>query len=518
MFLRTCKDIDKISEFIFDPFTFSSIALIKDRKLIRSTSEEAKNLLKFVLEIVKEAPETELIYFRFNAGDKIFRLVTLKDIAIAIVQEDPHGQSQLYGVEALQLLSNLLISNINLKIIIEKLPLSQLEDRVMNVIRSCIEEAEKAYISMWRKKGLYWFSIENLVSDKGGYTYVFKVRDNRGNIYALKVLKEDLVVNRSFVDIVRGYIHGLTVAMLDEREFNDVLELKGYDKTFMKELILYKKYVLAPRALFVMKDKISKDEYIDYPPAVVEEFASLGDLEHYIELNGVRKFEEAMYIAIRIIGALALTHLLNLVHLDVKPRNILLHADNTEMYGYVPKLNDFSGAIGDSTRGYKFVRLSPGYVDPLALMRGVADFSYDVYSIAAVIAYILSGQIPKHRLALNIIMLQNLYSYPMPMERIGDDEKLLKEFVKKVIDASLQLRSNIISIQTFLDSIREDLDHLDGIYMSWINDIPKSIAEVIRKAFSLTIGTRYQDGINMWLEMKNAFIKEKMDNLIPKIK
>ncbi|MEM4942176.1 MAG: protein kinase [Ignisphaera sp.] len=516
MFLRVCRDIDKVSEHIFDPVIFSSIMLIKGGKFLRRVSDEAKNLAKLVLEIIRESPDTSLMYFRFDLSDKIYRVIALKDIALAIAQEDSSGQVQLYGIEALQSLSKIFNSSINVKMIVEELPLSQLDSNIVESLKPCIEEAEKIYISLWKRRGLYWFIIEDVVSDKGSYTYVFKACDKQGNTYALKVLKEDIVVGRRFMDVIRGYIQGLVVATVDDREFIDLLELKGYDKAIMKDLILYKKYITLAKALFIVKDKLDKDEYINHPPTIVEEYASLGDLERYIQLNGARSLEETMYILIRIVGAVALAHLFNIVHLDIKPRNILIYSNENENYKYTPKLNDFSGAVGDPNRGYKFVRITPGYSDPLALAKGVADFGYDAYSIAMVVAYILTGQLPKHRLALNIIMLQNLYNYPIPMEKIGDDEKPLKEFIKKIIDTSLQLRSKSISIHNFVESINEDLEHLDTIYMPWINDIPKSIASVIKKALTLDTNTRYKNGIDMWLETKEALVKEKMDNLIPR--
>ncbi|MEM1541612.1 MAG: hypothetical protein QW101_06910 [Ignisphaera sp.] len=516
MFLRVCRDLDKISEYIFDPVVFSSIMLIKGRRFLRRASDEAKNLAKLVLEIIRESPDTSLTHFRFDLSDKIYRVIGLKDIALAIVQEDLSGQVQLYGTEVLQSLSEIFNSRVNVKMIVEELPLSQLDSSIVELLKPCIEEAEKICISLWKRKGLYWFIIEDVVSDKGSYTYVFKAYDKQGSTYALKVLKEDIVVGRRFMDVVRGYIQGLVVATVDDREFIDLLELKGYDKVIIKDLLLYKKYITSAKALFIVKDKLDKDEYMIYPPTIVEEYASLGDLERYIQLNGVRSVEETMYILIRIVGAVALAHLFNIVHLDIKPRNILLYSNGNENYKYAPKLNDFSGAVGDPNRGYKFVRITPGYSDPLALAKGIADFSYDVYSIAMVVAYTLAGQLPKHRLALNIIILQNLYNYPIPMEKIEDDEKPLKEFIKKIIDGSLQLRSKSISIQNFVESINEDLEHLDTIYMPWINDIPKSVASVVKKALTLDANTRYKNGVDMWLEAKEALLREKMDNLIPR--
>jgi len=201
--------------------------------------------------------------------------------------------------------------------------------------------------------------------------------------------------------------------------------------------------------------------------------------------------------------------------MDIKPRNILMKR-NGGRYGYTPKITDFSGTIGDPDHGYRFTRLTPAYADPIALMKGYSNLSYDVYSLAMVFGYMISGTTPKHRLVLNIALLQNIYGYPIPMEKIGSDEVVLKGFVDEVVKLSTQLKMKSITIQEFVKAISKDVEALDSMYMPWLNDIPKTVADVVRKSISLNEEERYKSCIDMWLDLRHSIVREGMENILPK--
>lgn len=515
MFLRSCRKIDEISVIVSDPVILTSILLAKNRKFIKSASIASSEVPDAVAKISKSASSSSVLHYRFSIGGAIYRIFTVRDIAVAAILENGAGQGVKYGSDVLVDFFNILGTNIAIDMYVEEIPLEGLNEAFAGNAKICLDEAEKPFVSLWRKKGVYWFAVEELISDKGSYAYIFRVRDADGNVCVLKVLKDDVAVNRNFMDIMRGYLHSFAISTLDEREFQELVELKGYNRDELKDLLAYSDFVASVKALLILKNKLDRESYIRYPPAVVEEYAALGDLEAYVQKHGTRGFEEAMYIIIRIVGAVALAHMMNIVHLDIKPRNILLFQSDKSKFGYTPKITDFSGALGDPVHGYRLTRLTPGYADPLALLRGVSDLSYDVYSLAMVLAYIVSGSIPKHRLILNIALLQSIYGYPIPMEKIGEDEKPLNDFAKKVIDLSLQLKSKTISYQDFVKAVEEDVESLDLVYMPWMSDIPRPVAEVAKKALVLKLDDRYKSCVDMWLELKKALIKEKMEHLLP---
>ncbi|MEM4848562.1 MAG: hypothetical protein QXM55_02905, partial [Ignisphaera sp.] len=131
-------------------------------------------------------------------------------------------------------------------------------------------------------------------------------------------------------------------------------------------------------------------------------------------------------------------------------------------------------------------------------------------------AYILSGDVPRHRLILNILLLQNIYGYPIPMEKIKEEEKPLKEFVKKALDMVLQLKAKALSWQDFTRKINDELEPLDSLYMPWLNEIPKSITNILKKSLTMHSDARYKNCIEMWLDLREALIKEDMEKILVK--
>ncbi|MEM4789237.1 MAG: hypothetical protein QXV06_05540 [Ignisphaera sp.] len=517
MFFRICRAIDKVSQHVSEPLTLFSLILAKDKKLIKILNTSSKKVQEVILESIKSSSNSSVTHYRLTIDNNIVRVFMVKDIVIASTKEDESGQIISYGANVVDEFSKILFElDVPVGLLIEEIPFKSVDQILINFINQCIEEAEKPHIAMWRSKGLYWFRLEELISEKGGYTYVFRARDVQGDVYVLKIFKEDIVINRDFLDLTRGYVQAIAVNSINEEEFVEIVKLKGYDIGTLRELYHYKKYVPSIKALIIPKEKLDKNTYSLYPPTIVEEYASMGDLETYIQKNGTRGLEEAMYTIIRISGATALAHLVDIPHLDIKSRNILLFGDAQEKYGYAPKITDFSGALGNIVHGFKIVRLTPGYADPLALSRGTSDFSYDVYSIAMVSAYILSGDVPRHRLILNILLLQNIYGYPIPMEKIKEEEKPLKEFVKKALDMVLQLKAKALSWQDFTRKINDELEPLDSLYMPWLNEIPKSITNILKKSLTMHSDARYKNCIEMWLDLREALIKEDMEKILVK--
>lgn len=516
MFLYMCRSIDKASVYISDPVALSSLLLARGRKFLLSISGRYKEIVEHVISTIKTASKDCLIHLRFSVANNIYRVFALGSVAVAAVRENGTGQTVKRGAEVLEELSTALNTDMVVWVFVEEIPLAELDPDLVSIISTCVEEVDKPHIALWKRKGLYWFAIEELISDKGNYTYVFRARDTRGDVYALKVLKEDVIATKSYTDVFKGYLHGLLISTLSEKEFYEFVELKGYDRNVLGDLYVYRNYVVPVRAVLIPRNKLDTDTYLTYPPTVIEDLAPLGDLETYVQESGVKGLEEVLYVAIRISGTVALAHLMNIAHLDVKPRNILLYQNEQNKYKYVPKLGDFSGALGDPARGYRLTRLTPGYADPIALVKGIADFKYDVYSIAMVMAYMLSSNIPKHRLVLNLILLRVVHEYPIPMENIKDDEKPLKEFVNKALDAALQLKNKTASPQDFVHIVEQDLERLDNDYMPWLNNIPKPIVKVFKKALALKNEERYENCIEMWLNLREALIEEKMENLLPK--
>jgi serine/threonine-protein kinase len=93
----------------------------------------------------------------------------------------------------------------------------------------------------------------------------------------------------------------------------------------------------------------------------------------------------------QLLGALAATHALDIVHRDVKPSNILVRRDG------MVKLTDFGIARVPSTSSRQSAGMAPGtgcYMSPEQVMASAVDGRSDLYSAAIVLFEMLTGVTP----------------------------------------------------------------------------------------------------------------------------
>ncbi|HWL88935.1 MAG TPA: serine/threonine-protein kinase, partial [Polyangiaceae bacterium] len=102
-------------------------------------------------------------------------------------------------------------------------------------------------------------------------------------------------------------------------------------------------------------------------------------------------FRRAWYYFQQLLGALAATHALGIVHRDVKPSNILIRRDG------IVKLTDYGIARFDQPNGPDESELAPGtgaYMSPEQVLSQAVDGRSDLYSAAIVLYEMLSGRTP----------------------------------------------------------------------------------------------------------------------------
>ncbi len=123
---------------------------------------------------------------------------------------------------------------------------------------------------------------------------------------------------------------------------------------------------------------------------LVMEVADQGDLDNRIETQGRVDELYVLDVGIQIASALDVVRQKDLMHLDIKPSNILYNVDG------VPKLTDFGiakkvGAKRDDAEG---LMGTPFYIAPERVSEGWQDWRSDLYSLAATLYHAATGEVP----------------------------------------------------------------------------------------------------------------------------
>ena len=138
-------------------------------------------------------------------------------------------------------------------------------------------------------------------------------------------------------------------------------------------------------------------------PLQVCEYMSGGTLSQVIREHGKQSLVETARIVTAMCAALSEAHALGIVHRDIKPQNILFGSVGLQK---LPKLADFgiakwsadsedSGQRAEDTAivaGQKLAMYSPSWAAPEQLAGQPVSASTDIYSLAVVAVYMLSGK------------------------------------------------------------------------------------------------------------------------------
>ena len=151
---------------------------------------------------------------------------------------------------------------------------------------------------------------------------------------------------------------------------------------------------------------------------LVMEYVQGKTLKEVIQERGKLNAPLACQITIRILSALEHAHRNGIVHRDITPKNILVHAD-----GHI-KVADFGIArIADSTTLTKGdnVMGSVHYFSPEQARGGGATAASDIYSTGVVLYEMLTGRVPFDGDNPVAVAMHHLHNAPTPIQNLAPD-------------------------------------------------------------------------------------------------
>ena len=527
--LRPYTQIDEASKIFMDPVVLSRI-LLHQKIIIANKREKLVNALRSIIEKSTEAVKNNsILYTVIKSIEKswVFRAVLAGKIVVSIIYEEGTGHQEGGGIAYNRLVKEVYPNNPMIRYSIGTLLIDDLPDPLKDHIHKSISEKLKDKPPhIWLNKLVYDIYLEKIITDKGSYMYVLLGRDKFEHRYAIKIPREKSVdgkplavgsTGNALSELLSGLLNSLEISVLTKDDIKKLLTLEGYDSSLAEQLIHYRKYILRPRAIIMLRDTYSQEEYVEAPPMIIEEYANLGDLDTKIRKKPLNN-RELLFVALRIAGALALTHLSHLVHMDVKPQNILLREDEKEPYGYAPLLSDYVGLQHLYDHLVELKKSTPEYADPISLIRGKTSYSYDVYSLGTTLYYAATGRKLYSRILVNLMTMKYIYGSPVPLRVFLLDNPELVQYAKKMELMYKEYISKKKTINTtiFIEQILKLIEDYDRKQLEELKKtINTRIAKVIMKSLSLDENTRYRSAVDFWKDLVRVTRELGYTNLLP---
>ena len=151
---------------------------------------------------------------------------------------------------------------------------------------------------------------------------------------------------------------------------------------------------------------------------LVMEYVQGKTLKTVIQERGKLSPALAGQIAIRILSALEHAHRNGIVHRDIKPQNILVHADGhikVADFGIARIANSSTLTKGDNVMG------SVHYFSPEQARGEGANATSDIYSTGIVLYEMLTGRVPYDGDNPVAVAMQHLHANPVPIQNLAPD-------------------------------------------------------------------------------------------------
>ena len=492
------RDIEEASRVFADPLVLSTL-LLRAPKQSLFLRGYLRNVFDKLLAMAKRGVEEDFVVVAKIStldSDWCIRILLFDRVLIAIVLEK--YSEVMAGLSVFNVFKTLYESNTEVRLWACSVGLENIPRELKYFIDIAKKEILKGVPEAWVGRSIYGFKILKTVSSSGDFSYTLLAIDSRGLNTIIKIPKEFLVIDRDerdIVEIFRGYTNILNILSIDIEYIEKKLKSMGLDPYLGEELYRYREYIAKPIAIVIPSTSYRDiDEYIDIPPLAIEEYGDLGSLENKIR-NRVLDIDELVFLAIKILGTIALIHISNYIHMNIKPSNIILKTCKTEPYGYIPKLNDFSNTLNIE----KIIRIRPSmipYIDPYTLIKKEIDPYIDIYSTGIVLYYAYTGKTILSRTILNIAIIEKLYRITPPTKIIPKNTELIQKI--KELNEIITTEENPIKT---IENTLKILENEEKQYLEQLKNLPTQIKQTIEKMITLDPTKRYKNTIEPWLNL-----------------
>jgi serine/threonine protein kinase len=254
----------------------------------------------------------------------------------------------------------------------------------------------------------------------GGFSYVLRVSTG-GRVFAAKVLRfsdDRGVPLASNWDVVRVF----------GQEMNRYLQIKS-------------EYIVQAYEVFIPYYEYKNiRDYMRNPPYMILEYMDGGSLRDYLAERKALSLDEFFRIFIQVSRGILDLHNNNLLHLDIKPEN-LLFKDKTRNIVKIGDLGIAKMAVGKLVA---ISYLSPAYAAPEVLKSQLASKASDVYSLGCIMYESLTGINPQ-------AFVFNGYEVPPPDRYRPDIPPWLSRLIMSMLSPKPEARPSIDVVVKILE-------------------------------------------------------------------
>ena len=243
-----------------------------------------------------------------------------------------------------------------------------------------------------------------------------------------------LIEEGGYGEIYKAKVKSKTVIVKKQKEAH-YLCLEGFQREVFVLKTLFKKPHIAELYDFYWEDKLAH---------LVLKYYELGDLSHYINVNGGFSIQDAKHLMQQLLIGLNAMHSLRIAHCDLKAENILLCHKEGKLHAV---LADFGCSIYCTTKFVSGTLGSPSYLAPEQLLgKAHSPFLSDMFGIGVIFYEMLFGENPffDPNFDLKQISLKTLHfiSNDVPIK-----DAAAKSFFIKLVEPNPKKRLNIRSAQ-----------------------------------------------------------------------